>query len=70
MSRRDQESPFRWIIAAALLCLAWCCGVQVQAGSLKVTVKQRDDKPLVGAVITLETPALPAASPIAAIMTR
>ena len=68
MSRRDQKSPFRRITAIALVCLAWCCGVQVQAGPLKVTVKQRNDKPLVGAVITLETPALPAASPIAAIM--
>ncbi len=68
MSRRDPKSPFRWINAVALVCLAWCCGVHVQAGSLTVTVKQRNDKPLVGAVITLEAPAMPTASPIAAIM--
>jgi plastocyanin len=68
MSRRDQKSPFRWINPVALVCLAWCFGVQVHAGSLTVTVKQRNDKPLVGAVITLETPAAPTASPITAIM--
>jgi plastocyanin len=68
MSRRDPKSPIRWINAVALVCLAWCCGVQVQAGSLAVTVKQRNDKPLVGAVITLESPTMPTASPMTAIM--
>ena len=68
MSRRDPKSPFRWIKAVALVCLAWCCGVPVQAGSLTVTVKQRNDRPLVGAVITLESPTMPTASPMTAIM--
>jgi len=68
MSRRDQQSVIRWIHAAALACLAWCGSAQTQAGSLTVTVKQRDDKPLVGAVVTLDAPAMPPASPIAAIM--
>jgi plastocyanin len=66
MSRRDQKSPQRWINAAVLVCLTWGCSAQ--AGSLAVTVKQRNDKPLVGAVVTLEAPAMPPASPIAAIM--
>ena len=68
MSRRDQQSVIRWIHVAALACLAWCGSAQTQAGSLTVTVKQRNDKPLVGAVVTLDAPAMPPASPIAAIM--
>jgi plastocyanin len=68
MSRLDQKSPIRSINAVALLCLALFGGAHVRAGSLTVTVKQRNDKPLVGAVITLETPAMPQASPVAVIM--
>lgn len=47
---------------------ALSCGVHAQAGSLTISVMQRNAKPLVGAVITLEAPALPPAAPIAAIM--
>ena len=68
MSHFARTSWFRWIKAAGLLWVAWCCGVQAQAGSLTVSVKQRNDKPLVGAVITLEAPALPPAQPVTAIM--
>ena len=68
MSRRDQQSVIRWIHAAALACLAWCGSAQTQAGSLTVTVKQRNDKPLVGAIVTLDAPAMPPAPPIAAVM--
>jgi len=64
--RRDRK--FRRFNAAGLLWLAACCGVYAQAGTLAVTVKQRNDKPLVGAVVTLEAPSLPPAAPIAAIM--
>jgi plastocyanin len=68
MSRRDQQSSIRRIFAAVLVCLAWSGTALTQAGSLTVIVKQRNDTPLVGAVVTLEAPALPPASPIAAIM--
>jgi plastocyanin len=67
MSRRVQKR-FRWINAARFVLVASCCGIQVQAGSLTVSVMQRNARPLVGAVITLETPGLPAAPPVAAIM--
>jgi plastocyanin len=66
MSPRRQRSLFRRVNAAALLCVAWCCGVQ--AGALAVIVKQRSGKPLIGAVVTLETPALPQSLPVAASM--
>ncbi len=68
MSHCAQTSRYRRIHAAGLVWLALCCGFPAQAGSLTVTVKQRNDKPLVGAVITLEAPALAPAAPIAAIM--
>jgi plastocyanin len=42
--------------------------VWAHAGALTVIVKQRSDQPLVGAVITLESAALPPASPVVAIM--
>jgi plastocyanin len=50
--------------------MALCCVAPTQAGSLAVSVKQRDDKPLVGAVITLEaqSPPLPPVAPLKAIM--
>jgi plastocyanin len=67
MSRRDRKSPFRWIHAAALAGLI-CCGMQSRAGSLEVVVKQRNGKPLVGAVVAVEAPAMPPAAPITAIM--
>jgi plastocyanin len=63
-----QTARFRWIKAAGLVWVALCCSVQAQGGSLTVSVKQRDDTPLVGAVITLETTAAPPAAPIAASM--
>jgi plastocyanin len=68
MSRLDQKFPIRWINAVAILCFTFFGAGQARAGSLTVTVKQRNDKPLVGAVITLETPTMPPASPVAAIM--
>jgi plastocyanin len=54
----------------ALCCLALCCLARAQSGALTVSVKQRDDRPLVGAVITLEpqSAALPPAQPVKAIM--
>ena len=68
MSRCDPKSPFRWMPVAAFVCLAFCCGLQAQAGALTVRVKQRNDKPLAGAVITLESLVLPPAAPLAAVM--
>ena len=69
MSRIAKTSRIRWMNAAGL---AWmlCCMAPTQAGSLAVSVRQRDDKPLVGAVITLEaqSPRLPSAAPLKAIM--
>jgi len=65
---RCVQIRFRRVNAAGFVLLALSCGIQVQAGSLTVSVKQRNARPLVGAVITLETPALPAAPPVAAVM--
>jgi plastocyanin len=58
----------RRINAASLALFALCFGVHAQAGSLTVSVTQRNARPLVGAVITLESPALPPAAPVAAVM--
>jgi len=58
----------RWFNATGFLCLTLLSGVHAQAGTLVVTVKQRDQKPLVGAVVTLETPSMPPAAPISALM--
>ena len=60
MSRRVQTSALVWL---AFICLAPAHGE-----SLAVSVKQRNGKPLVGAVITLEAPAMPPAAPMKAIM--
>jgi len=69
MSHRAQTSLNRSINAAGFAWLAWCCCCALaQPGALTVSVMQRNVKPLVGAVITLEAPALPAAPPVAAIM--
>lgn len=68
MSHQARTSLNRRLNAAGFAWLAWCCCALAQAGSLTVAVTQRNVKPLVGAVITLETPALPANPPIDAIM--
>lgn len=65
---RCLQIRLRWFNTAGFVCLSLCCALNAQAGSLTVSVKQRNDRPLVGAVITLEAPALPPASPVAAIM--
>jgi plastocyanin len=59
MSRRIHSFALAWLF----LCLAPAHGE-----SLTVSVKQRNGKPLIGAVVTLETPGLPAAAPVSAIM--
>ena len=64
----QREGTFRWFNATGFLWLAMYVGVHAQAGTLAVTVKQRNDKPLVGAVVMLESPSLPPAAPIAASM--
>jgi plastocyanin len=68
MARIAKTSRIRRMNAAGFASLALCC--VAQAGSLAASVRQRDGKPLVGAVITLEaqSPVLPAAPPLAAIM--
>ncbi|MEO8017794.1 MAG: methylamine utilization protein [Pseudomonadota bacterium] len=68
MSRLAKSVWIRRASAAGFASLALCCAAQ--AGSLSASVRQRDGKPLVGAVITLEaqTQTLPAATPVAAIM--
>jgi plastocyanin len=70
MSRLAKTSWIRWMHAAGFVSLAMCCPVRADAGSLTASVKQRDGKPLVGAVILLEalSPSLPAATPLKAIM--
>jgi plastocyanin len=70
MSRIPRTSRIRWMHAAGLASLALCCLARAQDGTLTVTVKQRDDRPLIGAVITLEpqSMALPPAQPTKAIM--
>jgi plastocyanin len=65
---RCVQIRFRWVRAALLVWLTLGCGLPAQAGSITVSVLQRNAKPLVGAVITLEAPALPPAPPIAASM--
>ena len=60
MSRRAQPSAFVW--------LAFCCLAPAHGDSLTVSVKQRNGKPLVGAVVTLESPDLPPAAPLLAKM--
>ena len=67
MLTRRERKPSRFRTTACAW-LALCGGVPLQAGTLLVTVKQRNDKPLVGAVVTLEAPSMPPAAPIAAIM--
>jgi len=68
MSHRAQTTLNRRLNAARLAWLLGCCCALAQAATLTVSVTQRNAKPLVGAVITLEAPALPPAPPIAAIM--
>jgi plastocyanin len=51
-----------------LLLFALCCGVQAQAASLTVVAMQRNARPLAGAVVMLESSALPPAPALAAIM--
>jgi plastocyanin len=70
MSRIAKTSWIRWMHAAACALLISCSIGAAAAGSLTASVRQRDDKPLVGAVITLEaqSPTLPAAPPMKAIM--
>jgi plastocyanin len=70
MSRIAKTSCIRWMRAAACWLLVSCCVGTAGAASLTASVRQRDDKPLVGAVVTLEaqSPTLPAAPPMAAIM--
>ena len=68
MSRCVQTSRFAGSTRHCCVWLALCGGIHAQAGSLTVSVKQRNDKPLVGAVITLEAPALPPAPPVTAVM--
>jgi plastocyanin len=57
----------RWVQSYALAWLALCLA-PAHGEPLTVSVKQRNGKPLVGAVITLETPALPPAAPVSAVM--
>ena len=55
MSRRDPTIPVSLDQARSRSYASrGAAASQAQAGSLTVTVKQRDGKPLVGAVITLE----------------
>jgi len=62
------KSRNRRLRAVGIAWLALCCSALAQAGTLTVTVKQRNAKPLVGAVITLEAPGLAPVAPISAIM--
>jgi plastocyanin len=57
-------------VSCLLGLLALACAALARAGGLEVHTLQRDGKPLVGAVITAdaESPALPPASPVKAIM--
>jgi plastocyanin len=63
-----RPSPTTVVRLLGLLALA--CATTARAGGLEVRTLQRDGKPLVGAVITAdaESPALPPASPVKAIM--
>ena len=56
--------------AAGFASLALCCLARAQSGTLTVSLKQRDDRPLIGAVITLEPQSmtLPPAQPVQALM--
>ncbi|HTU67376.1 MAG TPA: hypothetical protein VMF52_15620 [Steroidobacteraceae bacterium] len=65
MSRSFDHFSRPLVLALALLCVA-----PAFAGTLQVKASQRDGKPLIGAVVTLdaESPAMPPAPPIKAIM--
>ncbi|HYH42877.1 MAG TPA: methylamine utilization protein [Burkholderiales bacterium] len=70
MSRSPRPSRIRWMNAVALASLALCCLARAQGVALTVSVKQRDDRPLIGAVVSLEpqSMALPRAQPVKAVM--
>lgn len=70
MSRTAKNPLFRRAAVAALGALLWASTEAVPAGSLAVTLQQRDGTPLVGAVLTVDsqTTTLPPAAPVSAVV--